>query len=518
MILNIKPIRTPALRMKEDIYATFLNYIGRDYMLLLSSAWGFRVNLDNVKMVHEYINLEGNTLEYCLNNYFGISINLITYNKFADYMNDIYECVTNKVPVVLNVFSIGLPYHRTYMNPETAHEHPVLLIGYDEENVYILDPPWTLDIVKLNKKELEKILLSIEKFDVGNTIGDIKIDKILKTILEKVERKDDIGDMFDSIYYFAEIIEGKFDISIDSEGKEYDMETLRFHPLISGLDYIGRLRLCMVDVLKYMANRYEIDSLNLISDLFQQTAQAWIRMRYILIKGCCKNRDNFLAAKKNVAEKIRNLAIQEKEIRNQIQNTLDNALLSAGSNEREYSTSFEIIEIDLKKYFNNCSFHNSKNELKANFNIKEIEYYISDGVRPVSQIVCNDMRFKMPDIYSEEYDNISCQGQRIAVNLDFYISIMLMGFAVYKGYAGCLTVLYEDNSKDEVNFALTNSGSHKTLFGEEIVLKVDFMSKGKVKKGNIYCTEVPLESKKKIKEIILPEWEMCNIMGISLKK
>ena len=49
MILNIKPIRTPALRMKEDIYASFLNYIGRDYMLLLSSSWGFRVNLNNVK-------------------------------------------------------------------------------------------------------------------------------------------------------------------------------------------------------------------------------------------------------------------------------------------------------------------------------------------------------------------------------------------------------------------------------------------------------------------------------------
>ncbi len=95
---------------------------------------------------------------------------------------------------------------------------------------------------------------------------------------------------------------------------------------------------------------------------------------------------------------------------------------------------------------------------------------------------------------------------------------MLMGFAVYKGYAGCLTVLYEDDSKEDANFALTNSGSHKSLFGEEIVLTLDFMSKGKVKKGNVYAIEVPLKSKKKIREIILPEWEMCNIMGISLCK
>lgn len=49
-------------------------------------------------------------------------------------------------------------------------------------------------------------------------------------------------------------------------------------------------------------------------------------------------------------------------------------------------------------------------------------------------------------------------------------------------------------------------------------MTLDFMSKGKVRKGNIYATEVPLKSKKKIREIILPEWEMCNIMGISLRK
>lgn len=518
MILNIKPIRTPALRMKEDIYATFLNYIGRDYMLLLFSSWGFRVNLNNVKTVDEYINLEENTLEYCLNNYFGINAELLTHSAFADYLNDIYNSMADNIPVVLNVFSIGLPYHRTYMNPETAHEHPVLLIGYDVENVYILDPPWTFDVVQLKKKELEKILLSIEKFDVGNAATDVEINTVLKTMLDKVQRRDDIGDMFDSIYYFAEIIEKKFDISIDSEGKEYDMETLRFHPLISGLDYIGRLRLCMVDVLKYMANKYEIDSLNLISDLFQQNAQAWIRMRYMLIKGCCRSRDSFLVAKKNVAEKIRNLATQERKIRDQIQNILDNTLLSTNYIKKEDNTSFEIVEIDLREYFNNCAFHNSQNELKANFNIKEIEYYISDNVRPTAQITYKNMQFKMPDIYSEEFDNISCQGQSIAIDLDIYSSIMLMGFAVYKGYAGCLTVLYEDDSKEDANFALTNSGSHKSLFGEEIVLTLDFMSKGKVKKGNVYAIEVPLKSKKKIREIILPEWEMCNIMGISLCK
>lgn len=63
MLLDIKPIRTPALRMKEDIYATFLNFIGKDYMLLLSSAWGFRLNTHNIKYTSEYVDLEEHTLE-----------------------------------------------------------------------------------------------------------------------------------------------------------------------------------------------------------------------------------------------------------------------------------------------------------------------------------------------------------------------------------------------------------------------------------------------------------------------
>ncbi|MCM1187139.1 MAG: BtrH N-terminal domain-containing protein [Lachnoclostridium sp.] len=518
MILNVKPLRTPALRMKADIYATFINYIGKDYMLLLSSAWGFRVNLKNVKYSYEYINLEEDTLEYCLNNYYGIHTELITYNDFSDYWNDICNSLEDRTPIVLNVSSIGLPYHRTYMDPEAAHEHPVLLIGYDEENVYFLDPPWTLDIIKLEKSSLSKILLSIEKICLDNEINDVKVDKVLNRILDKVNRKDYLGDMFDSIYYFAEIFERKFDILIELNTKSYDMETLRFHPMISSLDYIGRLRLCMVDVLKHMAKKYEMDSLNTISDLFQQISQAWIRLRYILIKGCCKDREEFLNARKNVAEKIRSMATQERMIRDEIQKIVDNSFICKNNTGEENFNNLEVIEIDLKKYFNNCAFHNTKNQLKANFNIKEVEYYISDSIKPTEHIILEKMQFKMPDIYSEEFDNISCQGQSIAVDLGFYSSIMLMGFAVYKGYAGCLTVLYEDNTTEEVNFALTNSGSHKTLFGEVIVLTTDFISKGKMKKGNIYGIEVLLESKKKIKEIILPEWEMCNIMGISLCK
>lgn len=518
MLLDIKPIRTPALRMKEDIYATFLNFIGKDYMLLLSSAWGFRLNTHNIKYTSEYVDLEEHTLEYCLNNYFGIHTESSLCVVFADCMDEISANIENNIPVVLNVSSIGLPYHRTYMNPKTAHEHPILLIGYDEKNVYFLDPPWTLEVMKLEIGELSKILLSIEKFHIDVKISDININKILETILNKVNRIDDVGDMFDSIIFFAEIFEKKFDIFLESYNKEFDVETLRFHPMVSRLDYIGRLRLCMVDVLKHMANRYSMDSLNEISDLFQQVAQAWIRLRYMLIKGCCKDREGFLTAKKKVAQKIKAMASQERIIRDEIQKILDNNLLYKKNIEKENDDNFEIVQINLNKYFNNCAFHNSQNELKANFNIKEVEYFISDSIKPTEKIILKKMQFIMPDIYSEGFDNISCQGQCIAVQQGFYNSIMLMGFAVYKGFAGCLTVLYEDNTTVEVNFALTNSGSHKTLFGEEIVLTTDFMSKGKIKKGRIYGVEIALESNKKIKGIILPEWEMCNIMGISLCK
>lgn len=517
-ILDINPIRTPALRMKEDIYATFLNFIGKDYMLLLSNTWGFRVKNQNAKYTSDYVDLEEYTLEYCLNNYFGIYTENIKYDLFVDCMEVISKSIKNNVPVVLNVFSVGLPYHRTYMNPETAHEHPVLLIGYDEKNAYLLDPPWSLEVITLELDKLSEILLSIEKFHIDEIIEDIKIDRVLETILNKVNRKDHVGDMFDAIALFAKIFEERFDILIESYNIEYDIENLRFHPVISRLDYIGRLRLCMVDVLRHMAKHYEMDSLIEISNLFQQVAQAWIRLRYMLIKGCCKDREGFLAARKKVANKIEGLASQERIIRDEIQKILDSTFTYEKVAGKEYAYNLGVIQVDLKRYFNNCAFHNSQNELKANFNIKEVEYYISDNVKSTAQINYKNMQFKMPDIYSEEFDNISCQGQSIAIDLDIYSSIMLMGFAVYKGYAGCLTVLYEDDSTEEVNFALTNSGSHKTLFGEEIVLTLDFMSKGKVKKGNIYAIEVPLKSKKKMREIILPEWEMCNIMGISLCK
>ena len=119
-------------------------------------------------------------------------------------------------------------------------------------------------------------------------------------------------------------------------------------------------------------------------------------------------------------------------------------------------------------------------------------------------------------INDELEDAIYCQGQIIDVHPEMYRYIQIMGFSVYKGYAGEIEIVHEDGI-EKVEFAISNSGS-KPLYGEKIALHTEFMSKGMIREGAVFCNEYALTMPGRILKIKLPEWDMFNIMAISLRK
>jgi hypothetical protein len=124
----------------------------------------------------------------------------------------------------------------------------------------------------------------------------------------------------------------------------------------------------------------------------------------------------------------------------------------------------------------------------------------------------------MPDIYNEVYDNICCCGQVIETVNDVYISVMVMGFAALKGYAGILRLVFVDGSEEEINIAFSNSSSYKPLYGEKVALQTKFYSRNEYVDGFIFCNEYTISQRKQLKNIVLPDWEMFSVMAISLRK
>ena len=42
-ILTVLPVRTSTANLREDLFATIINYYGYDYQLMMLTSWGFRL-------------------------------------------------------------------------------------------------------------------------------------------------------------------------------------------------------------------------------------------------------------------------------------------------------------------------------------------------------------------------------------------------------------------------------------------------------------------------------------------
>lgn len=520
-ILTVLPVRTSTANLREDLFATIINYYGYDYQLMMLTSWGFRLyDDDSNKKLSQLVNLEKDYLDIGVAKHFGLKFD----KKFPKSEQEIIECVKrnidNEKPLILHISTYILPYHRTFNDENNSHSHEVLIIGYDETSVYYIDVSWGTDIKKISLNLMKDHIqyleqIASEKFNISFRIIDM-----LSLVIEKVTRIDKYGDMFSAIIRFADLVENKFDIYVENNQQTFNAESLRFNPFIFNIDNIGRLRLGMSDACQYIYDKYHWPDFLDISREFSLVAQEWIRLRYILIKGCCLGGKKLNEAKRNAANRMKMVSSHEKnilmqliKIRNNLEEDNINKQIIVDSSNDEIS---EVYFLDLSNKFNICTFHNSKNRLNANFKISEIEYYLSDHLEKRKYINVGNMKFMMPNVYDELEDAIYCQGQIIDVHPEMYRYIQIMGFSVYKGYAGEIEIVHEDGI-EKVEFAISNSGS-KPLYGEKIALHTEFMSKGMIREGAVFCNEYALTMPGRILKIKLPEWDMFNIMAISLRK
>ncbi|HYH02464.1 MAG TPA: hypothetical protein VEC37_05145, partial [Bacillota bacterium] len=187
----------------------------------------------------------------------------------------------------------------------------------------------------------------------------------------------------------------------------------------------------------------------------------------------------------------------------------------------EDGKTLEIQFVDLTKYYNNNGFAtNSSLDKKAQLNVSSRVYFLPEGLPSGEIIEVGRMKFRFPVISEGKNDNVYGCGQWIEVEVPTgnYQTIMLLGFSLLKGYAGTLTVLYEDGQQEEVDFALSHIGAAFPLYGETVAWEGLYYEKKANAKAHLFCKEYRLAKKGTIKAIKLPDWPMFSIVSISLGK
>ncbi|HYH04687.1 MAG TPA: BtrH N-terminal domain-containing protein, partial [Bacillota bacterium] len=317
MLIDIKPISTLAISVREDIIAAVLSWLGRDYMPMLIEFWGFGFRPEDPKLpgkLGNRVDLDKGNLVKPLEMFYGIKLETRAEQRDTELLAIIEAELHKNHPVILNMQTMYLPYHRTYQKPEESHPHQILVTGMDESKIYWIDPACSKNVESIALEEFTPGMISAETFVITDQKAeDWDWRQVVRAIVQKVRTpKNGHKDIFEAIRDFANKIETSLDITVETDGCEFDMESLRFNQFIFKIDQLSRSRNTIAKVFDYLAEKNDFPALRTIAESFRLIAQEWVRLRYIIIKGVTTPSDETSIMR--AVEKIKKLADKEEEM------------------------------------------------------------------------------------------------------------------------------------------------------------------------------------------------------------
>jgi hypothetical protein len=503
-LMNIKPI-VVEIPFLEELLCSYLNYVGIDYQKMLFLSWGFSINPEDPM----YPGRIGNRIDFdkgdylnLMEKYCGYKLSHLTSECNNTLVHHISDELNQRRAVIALCDSSSLPYHRTYGKKEESHTHNVLVIGFSDTEIFVMDPGWIEGPYAIKINQFEKALLKkIDVFEKINTFEQLDLATALTLIINKVlTPRDGHDSMFSAIIFFAELMKDQFDIKSETDAREYSNETLKWLPLFTNMTRIDGQRAAMSYVFKYFSQIFSNENCLEIADKFLFCVKQWAYVRYGIFRAIIANRkDAFLKSVNNlymIAEYERNILEEMQKIRD-------------GLTQNELSDSSMVL-LDLREYFNE-NFFGYAGSLNSD------SYIISNSVPNGSIIDCGNSKFIFPQT-TMQCNIISCAGQNIQTQIDFYSGAAILGFSVFAGYVGDLIFTYEDGSQDESVLALNDFMEPQPRFGEKIALKCEIYRNQMTRNGLIFYEVYSIDSSKKLQSISLPDWPKLYILSITLKK
>ncbi len=497
--LNITPISVD-MPFIEDLLCTYLKYINVDYEKMLFLSWGFTIlpEVSNRKNEVGYrISMDRINCIDMMEKYCGVIIREHIVTSKEEKLKRVLAEIDNGRGIIAECESMYLPYHRTYNKPEESHLHPILITGYSDTEVYLVDPGWLGDISyswSLNSFiEAVRVLKTIE---IDKKAQTFDLTEALNEIIIRVNTpKNGYNNMFDAISHLADLMENTFDITQEIKAKKYDHESLKYALFLFNMSRVDGSRSTMGIVFDYFYHKFEYLECASIADMFRQCVKKWAYVRYGMFKAIITNdQDSF----KRYAGLLREISLYEKSI-------LD-AIIRL---KMKIENSNKIVLMNLKKHYNE-NYFGEAGKLKSD------SYIITETV-PDDRIIDVGCKFKFPKI--DGVDNvIRCLGQKIDVEENCYSTISIMGFAEYAGYVGEITVNYQDGTQSDILVGFNDFMENKPRFDEKVALKCDIYKYQKLRRGTIFYDTFVLDKNKVLKSFCLPEWDKLFIVAITLEK
>ncbi|BCN28795.1 hypothetical protein [Anaeromicropila herbilytica] len=540
-LLDLVPIHFDHNDCLEDqlisVIGWFLEDIPRDQLIWhLCETWkfSFRENKNQCTSLGKALSSNVFNEYEVYQKYYGIDISSHTNATFDTFIMEAKKELSLGKPVVLIQKSYWIPWDPNYnVNKEYTHAYIVLDIDFEEKRFLASDGLYTQKNVPIDFENVRQGFtgeyITFEKINHSSFDNNTKNTWMneIKTMIDNLHLEDE-KNIFNHMNVFADRVQ-----TTESLIYENRMGSTNFvsSDLYNALSVVINSRKKLARFMKYLESKNDIKQFSDFTVRFDFAATKWYDIQHKFLKASFL--PDFTFIKSRIVKSIREVKEVENDIAIEMKKFILNEELKANNQKKlnQFASENKIHVpatlqktemIDMTKYFNNKGFGEMGQDGIA---FAEGGQYFSIKNLPKKKIwMIDDMKFNVPNFFTQSVDNLRCERQLIEVKPDSYHCLMLLGCSEQGSFSGEVEIGYLDGSSEKVIASLSDwylppQFTDCMAWQGNIIEKVDGEFVQSTHLYQIFASKYSMnKTKKTVVSIRMPECQNMHIFAITFGK
>jgi hypothetical protein len=546
---EVRLMNNPDFTCAEKVIATIAHWYGRNYEMIFRTMWNLMLRPDDARLpgrIGGRISLGAPDLAGPLWTDHGIQISYECCHQPDQALRLIADELAEKRLVAVGFDQHYLPWATEKNKTALRFRGRLIITGYEADaGLRCLDVH--------GSKQAEYLPLS--SFRNGWASSDGRIARFLPLkdenraiawpdFVASVTAQLDPGDgpgLFARIRCLAGLFSNA-DFPAEAE-RASDVENIR---LVRAMKDLCRSRILFSLTLRYLRELYQkqphpAPPLDGWEELFLEAASQW-RLVYSAIAKAYYRLEFSPPLTANVRDRILRIADFEEGIAQKLRESQTASQRFPAEPptpvpEEAVLVPERIIPVPISPYCNNKGFATDiSNPHQADLSGVG-SFFLMEGLPCGRRLEVGGMRFQLSALGTDSFDNISCRGQIIMVDPDWYQRLMLLGCSEYGAFTATITARYSDGVAEAISVGFSSWGSPQPKFGETVAWSGAAVDKqptfyrsaaeerrhsGPAENSTVsrylFAKTFPLKHPGRLETITLPDCPNLHLFAIALEK
>lgn len=458
-VQDIKPIRTTGLDCLECLIATMAAHWGRGYQLMFLQDRTFEYKRSEDRPLARNLTCSPQRSFDNLLAYHGIAVQSFQGFDGASALEHIYDEVEQGTCIIAELRAASIPWDVHYGADHLPDTHAVLIVGADRnrERLLCTDSFYDRYQTELPADCLEQGYVMHASIRLAGEEAPDLAEAVEALVLQLF--REGAQSRGESIRQFAEDVFGR-DIATEVGPEPEQSE------FVQTLFQIGKSYKQMGILAEQLQTGRGGIGGNTLRECLDILGNRWGIVAAMVMKLACAPTDHKLRSA--LVKRIIQIAELEQEMAASLADAKQGQGVRYSKNGgEEPGDGAGYIHVDLSDDYNNHGFYKQEDTQAARFACNG-SFILDDGTLFGRTLEVGRMRFRLPALKPDGFDNLSCQGQVIAVRPGRYSAICILACSEWGHATETFMMIDEDGQLHPVMMQFTDWYEPKPQYGEQM--------------------------------------------------